>query len=99
MVGAMDSSTIRQLRNGWRALGSRGASRTPRHFLAGSEPVIARLNVLMAHAITQVLIPGILGGYEDDLHEGVFPCLPLDLFMRCPWIARSAVPNGIERWG
>jgi hypothetical protein len=46
--------------------------------------------------ITQVLIPSILAGYEDELFERVFPCLPLDLFMRCPWIARGAVPTGIE---
>jgi hypothetical protein len=69
---------------------------TARHLLAGSEPVIARLNVLLAHAITHVLIPGILAGYEDDLHERVFPCFPVDLFMRCPWIACDAVPTEIE---
>jgi hypothetical protein len=94
MVGAMDSPTIRQLRHEWRALGSGSASGTARHLLAGSEPVIARLNVLLAHAITQVLIPGILAGYEDDLHERVFPCFPVDLFMRCSWIACD--PTEIE---
>ena len=96
MVGAMDSPTIRQLRHEWRALDSGGASGTARQLLAGSAPVIARLNVLLAHAITQVLIPGILAGCEDDLHERVFPCFPVDLFMRCPWIACDAVPTEIE---
>jgi hypothetical protein len=45
MVGAMDSQTIRQLRNEWRALGSSGAARTACHRLAECEPVIARLDV------------------------------------------------------
>ena len=41
----MDSPTIRQLRNEWRAIGSAGASRTAFHRLAACEPVIARLDV------------------------------------------------------
>jgi len=45
MVGAMDSPTIRQLRNEWRALGSSGAARTACHRLAECEAVIARLDV------------------------------------------------------
>ena len=41
----MDSPTIRQLRNEWRAIGSSRASRTACHRLAACEPVIARLDV------------------------------------------------------
>jgi hypothetical protein len=41
----MDSPTIRQLRNEWRALGSSRAARTACHRLADCEPVIARLDV------------------------------------------------------
>jgi hypothetical protein len=45
MVASMDSPTIRQLRNEWRAIGSSRASRTACHRLAVCEPVIARLDV------------------------------------------------------
>jgi hypothetical protein len=45
MVAAMDSPTIRQLRNEWRALGSSRAATTACHRLAECEPVIARLDV------------------------------------------------------
>jgi hypothetical protein len=41
----MDSPTIRQLRNEWRALGSSYASMTACHRLADCEPVIAHLDV------------------------------------------------------
>ena len=41
----MDSPTIRQLRNEWRAIGSVAHSRTACHRLAECEPVIARLDV------------------------------------------------------
>jgi hypothetical protein len=43
--GAMDSPTIRQLRNDWHALGSSGAARTACTRLATHEPVIAHLDV------------------------------------------------------
>ena len=92
----MDSPTIRQLRHEWRALGSGGASGTARHRVAGSEPVIARLDVLLASGMTRVLISGILAAFEGNLLERAFPCFPVDLFMRCPWIACDAVPTEIE---
>jgi hypothetical protein len=41
----MDSQTIRQLRNEWRAIGTSRISRTVCDRLAGREPVIARLDV------------------------------------------------------
>jgi hypothetical protein len=41
----MDSPTIRQLRNEWRAIGTSRISRTACHRLAECEPVIARLDV------------------------------------------------------
>jgi len=41
----MDSPTIRQLRNEWRAIGTSRISRTACHRLTECEPVIARLDV------------------------------------------------------
>jgi hypothetical protein len=41
----MDSQTIRQLRNEWRAIGTSRISRTACHRLAECEPVIARLDI------------------------------------------------------
>ena len=57
MVGAMDSPTIRQLRNEWRALGSARISRTACHRLAECEPVIARLDVDDLAELVTVLSP------------------------------------------
>ena len=92
----MDSPNIRRLRSECpRALGSGGASRTARHRLAGSEPVIARLDVLLTSGITRVLIPGILAAFKDNVLERSFPRFPVDLLMRCPWVARVAVPTEV----
>jgi hypothetical protein len=55
--GAMDSSTIRQLRNEWRALGSGGAARTACTRLAGYEPVIADLDVNDLAELVSALSP------------------------------------------
>jgi hypothetical protein len=57
---------------------------------------IARVDLLLANSITQVLIPRILAGYKDNVLERGFPCLPLDLSMRPSWMARVAVPTEIE---
>jgi hypothetical protein len=51
----MDSPTIRQLRNEWRAIGTSRVSRTACHRLAAREPVIARLDVNDLSELVSVL--------------------------------------------
>jgi hypothetical protein len=55
MVGAMNSPSIRSLRNEWRALGTSGAAQTACHRLATREPAIARLNVHDLAELVRVL--------------------------------------------